>query len=87
VVIAGTTPIRGFAVARDGRIAAQAGDLLYQISASGVVTRVGKGAAWCIEYAEFEQVNERLVIHRCDKTLALVDGDSVARAREPAATW
>jgi eukaryotic-like serine/threonine-protein kinase len=77
LLIEGTTPIRGFAVARDGRIAAQAGDLAYLISPAGEVTQLGKGGAWCIEYAEFEPVLDRLVIHRCDKSLAILDGARV----------
>jgi WD40 repeat protein len=72
-VIEGPTPIRGFAVARDGRVAAQAGDTAYLIDPGGAVTQLGRGAAWCIEYAEFEGALDRLVIHRCNKTLAIVD--------------
>jgi len=77
VLIEGATPIRGFAVARDGRIAAQAGDVAYMIDAAGEVTQLGKGGAWCIEYAEFEPVQDRLVVHRCDKSLAILDGARV----------
>ncbi|HEY0993111.1 MAG TPA: hypothetical protein VGD80_38925, partial [Kofleriaceae bacterium] len=77
VLIEGATPVRGFAVARDGRIAAQAGDVAYMIDAAGEVTQLGKGGAWCIEYAEFEPVQDRLVVHRCDKSLAILDGARV----------
>jgi WD40 repeat protein len=78
IVISGASPIRGFAVARDGRVAAQAGDLAYLVDPHGMVTRLGKGGAWCIDYAEFEQIEDRLVIHRCDKTLALIsDGRTI----------
>jgi WD40 repeat protein len=77
VVIEGPTPIRGFALSRDGRVAAQAGDLAYLVDRHGLVTRLGKGGAWCIEYAEFEPVRDRLVIHRCDKTLAMVHAGRV----------
>jgi WD40 repeat protein/tRNA A-37 threonylcarbamoyl transferase component Bud32 len=73
IIIEGTAPVRGFAVARDGRVVAQAGDLAYLISAGGAVTRLGKGGAWCMGYAEFEPVKDRLVIHRCDSSLAIVD--------------
>jgi WD40 repeat protein len=76
-VLEGTTPVRGFAVARDGRVAAQARDLAYLISPGGAVTRLGLGAAWCIEDAEFEPTMDRLVIHRCDNTLAIVDSASL----------
>jgi len=75
VLIEGAIPIRGFAVARDGRVAAQAGDLTYLIDPAGGVRRFGQGSAWCLEYAEFEPTHDRLVIHRCDKSLAIVDGD------------
>jgi WD40 repeat protein len=77
VLIEGTTPVRGFAVARDGRIAAQAGDLAYLIDPAGQVTKLGKGGAWCIEYAEFEPVTDRLIAHRCDKSLAIIEGNRV----------
>jgi len=73
VIIAGTTPVRGFAIARDGRVVAQAGDLAYLVSPDGAVTRLGQGSAWCIEDAEFEPAMDRLVVHRCDKSLAVVD--------------
>jgi eukaryotic-like serine/threonine-protein kinase len=73
VVLEGSTPIRGFAVARDGRIAAQAGDLAYLVDPAGGVRRLGKGGAWCVAYAEFEPIKDRLVMHRCDKSLALLD--------------
>ena len=76
VVLSGTTPVRGFAVARDGRVVAQVGDAAYLID-QGAVTQLGKGEAWCIDYAEFESVRDRLVIHRCDRSLALVDGSRV----------
>jgi WD40 repeat protein len=75
VIIEGTTPIRGFAVARDGRIAAQAGDLAYLVDPAGRVRRLGKGGTWCIDYAEFEPVRDRLVLHRCDNSLAILEGD------------
>jgi WD40 repeat protein len=77
VVLEGTTPIRGFAVARDGRVAAQAGDRTFLISPAGTVTRLGQGGSWCIEWGEFEPTLDRLVVHRCDSTLAIVDGDKV----------
>jgi len=77
IAIEGTIPVRGFAVARDGRIAAQAGDLAYLIDPVGRVSRLGKGGAWCIEYAEFEPIADRLVAHRCDKNLAIIGGDRV----------
>jgi WD40 repeat protein len=76
-VLEGLTPIRGFALARDGRIAAQAGDLAYLIASDGTVTPLGKGGSWCVAFAEFEPVTDRLVIHRCDRSLAIVDATSL----------
>jgi WD40 repeat protein len=69
--------VHGFVVARDGRVAVQAGDRTYLISAGGAVTRLGEGSAWCVGYAEFEPVTDRLVIRRCDRSLAIVDGAGV----------
>ncbi|HET9623811.1 MAG TPA: protein kinase [Kofleriaceae bacterium] len=72
-VIEGGTPIRSFAVARDGRVAAFAVDLVYLVDADGTVTQLGKGNAWCLSMAEFEPVRDRLVLHRCDTSLAIFD--------------
>jgi len=77
VVISGATPVRGFAVARDGRVVAQAGESAYLIDPGGAVRVLGQGPAWCIEFAEFDPVEDRLAIHRCDRTLAIVDGATV----------
>ena len=77
VVLESTAPIRGFAVSRDGRVIAQAGDLTYAIDRAGRVSKLGKGAAWCISLAEFEPVTDRLIVHRCDNSLAIVAGDRV----------
>jgi WD40 repeat protein/tRNA A-37 threonylcarbamoyl transferase component Bud32 len=74
VVLEASAPIRGFAVARDGRVAAQSGDLAYLIDPAGRITRLGKGGVWCVDFAEFEPVTDRLIIHRCDNHLAIVEG-------------
>jgi WD40 repeat protein len=73
IVLEGATPIRGFAVARDGRIAAQAGEAAYLIDPTGAVSQLGKGGSWCIKFAEFEPISDRLALYRCDGTLALYD--------------
>jgi WD40 repeat protein len=73
-LIEGPIPVRGFAVSRDGRVAAEAGDAAFWIAADGAVTKLGKGGQWCIAYAEFEVVRDRLVMQRCDHSLALFDG-------------
>jgi eukaryotic-like serine/threonine-protein kinase len=75
VVLEVTTPIRGFAVARDGRIVAWAGDLTYAIDRAGRATKLGRGAAWCLDLAEFEPTTDRLFVQRCDKSVAILDGD------------
>jgi WD40 repeat protein len=77
VVLTGASRIGGFAVARDDRVVAYAGDLAYLITADDTVTQLGKGGTWCISRAVFEPVTDRLVIFRCDKTLAIVDGGRV----------
>jgi WD40 repeat protein len=77
IVLEASAPIRGFSVARDGRIIAHAGDLTYRVDRAGRVTKLGQGPAWCIEHAEFEPVTDRLIALRCDKSLAIVDGDRV----------
>ena len=76
LVFESTAPIRGFALAHDGRIAAQAGDASYLIDEAGAITRLGTGDAWCVLLAEFDPV-DRLVLHRCNDTLALVDRGKV----------
>jgi WD domain, G-beta repeat len=73
VVIKGTTPVRGFAVARDGRVAAFAGDLAYLIGVSGEVSQLGSGSTWCIDRVEFELLQDRLIVYRCDNSVAIVD--------------
>jgi WD40 repeat protein len=79
ILLEGTTPLRGLAIARDGRVAVQASDLAYLADAAGKVTTLGKGSAWCFDGIEFELVTDRLVARRCDRSLAIIDG---ARAIE-----
>ncbi len=76
VVLAGESPIRGFAVARDGRVAAQIGDATMLVPADGGAPRLlGRGAAWCASYASFEPTHDWLLMHRCDNSLAVLEGD------------
>ena len=78
VLLSGDTPVRGFAVARDGRLAVQVGDATSVIPTGGGPAKVlGAGAAWCVYYATFEPVRDRLVMHRCDNSIALLDGERV----------
>jgi WD40 repeat protein len=58
--------------------------MAYLVNARGTVTRLGKGGSWCIAYAEFDAVTDRLVIHRCDNTLAIIDERSEDNGRAKA---
>ena len=73
-LVEGDAPVRGFAVAADGRVAAQVGDSAVMIHADGTSETMGSGAAWCGTKAEFDRVRDRLVMQRCDNSLMLVDG-------------
>ena len=74
-VLRGDAPVRGFAVAHDGRVVAQIGDAATLIPAGGGAPVVlGTGAAWCASYAMFEPTHDWLVMHRCDNSLALLEG-------------
>ena len=87
IELEGDVPVRGFAVARDGRIAAQAANTAFLIDRADKVSRLGEGPRWCIDFAEFEPVRDRLVLHRCDKSLALIEDGAEAgqlRGRAPA---
>ncbi len=77
VVIDGQVPVRGFALARDGRLVAPIGDATYLVEPDGSVHVLGRGAAWCLQSAEFESVRDRLVLHRCDRSMAIVDDGRV----------
>jgi WD40 repeat protein len=76
-MIEGTTPIRGFAVARDGRIGAAIGDEAIMINPDGTRSVLGKGNKWCVNIAEFDRVFDRLILRRCDLSLAIVVGHEV----------
>ena len=81
-LITGTIAVRGFAVASDGRVAAQVGDEARMINPDGTTQVLGKGGKWCVAYAEFERVRNRLIINRCDTSVALVDGTRVLELTE-----
>jgi WD40 repeat protein len=69
-------PVRGFAVARDGRVAVQIGEVATLIPATGgAPIQLGAGPRWCIAKAEFEPVRDRLLLQRCDHGLVMLDGD------------
>ena len=73
-LLAGDEPVKAFSVAPDGRIAARTSDALVMIE-NDTVTPVGDG---CIIAMKFE-ARGRLVVHRCDHSLELVDGDRVVK--------
>ncbi len=76
-LISGDQPVRGFAIAADNRIAVLIGSSLRMIAPDGHITVVGKGLRWCVAKAEFERVRDRdrLLLRRCDASLAMQDGD------------
>ena len=76
VLLAGPTPIRWFALSRDGRVAVLVGEGATKlIQADGTVQDLGQGAPWCVMYAEFEPVRDRLLMRRCDYSLVMLDHD------------
>jgi len=75
VLLEGPTPIRGFALSKDGRVAVQVGDAAKLIQANGKVQELGQGGPWCVMYAEFEPVRDRLLMRRCDYSLVMMDHD------------
>ncbi|MBA3456283.1 MAG: protein kinase [Deltaproteobacteria bacterium] len=85
-IVEGTIAVRGFALAADGRIAVQVGDEARMIAADGTSTTLGKGGKWCVAYAEFDRVGDRLIINRCDRSVALVVGSEVLDLADAYAT-
>jgi WD40 repeat protein/tRNA A-37 threonylcarbamoyl transferase component Bud32 len=75
VLLEGSTPIRGFALSKDGRVGVQVGDAAKLIQPDGKVQELGQGGPWCVMYAEFEAVRDRLLMRRCDYSLVMMDGD------------
>ncbi|HEU0035984.1 MAG TPA: protein kinase [Kofleriaceae bacterium] len=75
ILIDGKEPVTGFAIAADGRVAAQVGDRALVLAPDGHVLKQEQGGAWCVAFAEFEKVRDRLLLRRCDNSLAILDGD------------
>jgi WD40 repeat protein len=73
ILLHAAMPLRGFAVARDGRILAYTAGATYLIDAAGSATKLGMGGIWCVDIAEFEPVTDRLILRRCDNHLAIVE--------------
>jgi WD40 repeat protein len=71
-LLSGDAPIRGFAVAADGRIAARVGDALEMLDGA-TRTPLGDG---CVLAMRFEPLRDRLVVYRCNHSLEIV-GDRV----------
>jgi WD40 repeat protein len=76
-LVTGDAPVRTFAVAADGRVAAQVGDTAVMIHPDGSSETLGSGNAWCGAKYEFDRVRDRLLMHRCDNSFALIDGKRV----------
>jgi WD40 repeat protein len=74
LLVEGNVPVRGFAVAADGRVGAQVGDTAMMIEPDGRAEALGSGPGWCGAWAQFEKVRDRLIMQRCDRGLLLVDG-------------
>lgn len=77
ILVDGPIAVRGFALAADGRLSVQVGDEARMIAPDGTSTTLGKGGKWCVAWAEFDKVGDRLIINRCDLSLALVIGSTV----------
>jgi len=77
ILLEGPAPVRGFAVARDGRLAVIVGDEARMLAADGSPSMLGRGGKWCVLAAEFDRVLDRLIIKRCDLSLAIVVGGDV----------
>ncbi len=75
VLLDGKEPVRGFALAADGRVAAQVGDTATMIAPDGGLRVLGRGAPWCVLHAEFDKVRDRLIMQRCNHNLVMLDGD------------
>jgi WD40 repeat protein len=74
LLVEGNVPVRGFAVAANGRVGAQVGDTAMMIKPDGTAEALGSGPGWCGAWAQFEKVRDRLIMQRCDRGLLLVDG-------------
>ncbi len=76
VLYQSSKPIKGFALARDGKIAALVGDSAFMIQEDGASRLLGTGPDWCVIFAEFEPVHGNLVLHRCDHSIAIVENNT-----------
>jgi WD40 repeat protein len=72
-LVEGDVPVRGFAVAADGRVAAQVGDTAMMIYPDGRAETLGTGSKWCSVMLHFDRVRDRLLFQRCDHTFGIYD--------------
>lgn len=77
LLVDGNAPVRGFAVAADDRIAAQVGEAAIMIWPDGRAKTLGTGPAYCTAHASFDRVKDRLLVQRCDRGFAILDGDKL----------
>ena len=77
LLVDGNAPVRGFAVAADDRIAAQVGEAAMMIWPDGRAKTLGTGPAYCTAHASFDRVKDRLLVQRCDRGFAILDGDKL----------
>ena len=78
-LIDGDVPVREFAVAADGEIAVQVGDNPILIKPRWDIRDPGRWS--CVLMAQFEKDHDRLILHRCDHHLVVIDGQVASRAR------
>jgi WD40 repeat protein len=80
-------PVRGFALGGDGRIVAQVGDEARLIVADGTSTVLGAGPRWCISAAEYEPTHDRLLVTRCDRSVAILVGTTLVDLQDGMALY
>ncbi|CAN5431907.1 hypothetical protein BH11MYX1_BH11MYX1_18090 [soil metagenome] len=77
LLVDGDAPVRGFAVAADDRIVAQVGDTAMMIWPDGRAKTLGTGPTYCAAHASFDRVKDRLLLQRCDRSFAILEGDKL----------
>lgn len=76
VLISGGKPIRDLAVAADGRVSFLHGNAMKLIAPDGAIRTLGSGAPW-IGWVEFDRVKDRMLLHRMNRSVAVIGGDRV----------
>jgi WD40 repeat protein len=74
-LVEGNVPVRAFALAADGRIAAQVGDSAIMLEPDGRSQTIGGGSGWCSTGAQFDRVRDRLLVQTCNRGVLLLDGE------------